>query len=35
MEIKEAQKKVDSWIKTTGVRYFSELYQYGYIVGRG
>ena len=25
MEIKEAQKKVDSWIKTTGVRYFSEL----------
>ena len=25
MEIKEAQRKVDSWIKTTGVRYFSEL----------
>ena len=25
MEIKEAQKKVDSWIKNTGVRYFSEL----------
>ena len=25
MEIKEAQKKVDSWINTTGVRYFSEL----------
>ena len=25
MEIKEAQEKVDLWIKTTGVRYFSEL----------
>jgi NTP pyrophosphatase (non-canonical NTP hydrolase) len=25
MEIKEAQKKVDNWIKTVGVRYFSEL----------
>ena len=25
MEIKEAQEKVDSWIKNTGVRYFSEL----------
>ena len=25
MELKEAQKKVDSWIKNTGVRYFSEL----------
>lgn len=25
MTIEEAQKKVDSWIKTTGVRYFSEL----------
>ncbi len=25
MEIKEAQKKVDEWIKTYGVRYFSEL----------
>lgn len=25
MTIKEAQKKVDSWIKTHGVRYFSEL----------
>lgn len=23
--IKEAQQKVDSWIKTIGVRYFSEL----------
>jgi len=25
MEIKEAQKKVDDWIKQYGVRYFSEL----------
>lgn len=25
MTIQEAQAKVDSWIKTTGVRYFSEL----------
>ncbi len=25
MEISEAQKKVDNWIKTYGVRYFSEL----------
>ncbi len=25
MEIKEAQNKVDEWIKTYGVRYFSEL----------
>lgn len=25
MEIKEAQNKVDQWIKTTGVRYFNEL----------
>ena len=25
MEIKEAQEKVDLWINTTGVRYFSEL----------
>ena len=25
MTIKEAQQKVDEWIKTTGVRYFSEL----------
>jgi len=25
MTIKEAQKRVDSWIKTNGVRYFSEL----------
>lgn len=25
MTIKEAQQQVDSWITTTGVRYFSEL----------
>jgi NTP pyrophosphatase (non-canonical NTP hydrolase) len=25
MTIKEAQEKVDAWIQTTGVRYFSEL----------
>jgi len=25
MTIHEAQQKVDDWIKTTGVRYFSEL----------
>lgn len=25
MEIREAQSKVDEWIKTYGVRYFSEL----------
>lgn len=25
MEIKELQKEVDNWIKTYGVRYFSEL----------
>ncbi len=25
MEIKEAQKLVDEWIKTVGVRYFNEL----------
>lgn len=25
MHIQEAQEKVDNWIKTVGVRYFSEL----------
>jgi len=25
MTIKEAQEKIDQWIKTKGVRYFSEL----------
>ena len=25
MDIKNAQKEVDTWIKTHGVRYFNEL----------
>lgn len=25
MELKEAQQRVDDWIKTNGVRYFNEL----------
>jgi len=25
MTIQEAQEQIDAWIKTTGVRYFSEL----------
>ena len=25
MTIKQAQKEIDDWIKTTGVRYFNEL----------
>src|ERR1700759_3760943 len=25
ISIREAQKRIDGWIKTTGVRYFSEL----------
>lgn len=25
MELKDAQRQVDDWIKTVGVRYFSEL----------
>ena len=25
MTLQEAQQKIDQWIKTTGVRYFSEL----------
>ena len=25
MTIKQAQEQIDNWIKTTGVRYFSEL----------
>src|SRR6187397_1643845 len=32
MEIKEAQKKVDDWIKTVGVRYFSELTNLGILM---
>jgi NTP pyrophosphatase (non-canonical NTP hydrolase) len=32
MTIAEAQTKVDDWIKTTGVRYFSELTNLGILV---
>ena len=32
MEIKEAQKKVDQWIKTVGVRYFNELTNLGILM---
>ncbi len=32
MEIKEAQNKVDEWIKTTGVRYFSEMTNLGILM---
>ena len=32
MEIKEAQLKVDEWIKTVGVRYFSELTNLGILM---
>lgn len=32
MEIKEAQTKVDQWIKTVGVRYFSELTNLGILM---
>ena len=32
MEIKEAQEKVDQWIKTVGVRYFSELTNLGILM---
>jgi len=32
MEIKEAQQKVDEWIKTVGVRYFSELTNLGILM---
>lgn len=30
--LKEAQQKVDSWIKTIGVRYFSELTNLGILM---
>lgn len=30
--IKEAQKKVDDWIKTVGVRYFNELTNLGILM---
>jgi NTP pyrophosphatase (non-canonical NTP hydrolase) len=32
MEIKEAQTKVDEWIKTVGVRYFSEMTNLGILM---
>lgn len=32
MTIEEAQKKVDEWIKTIGVRYFSELTNLGILM---
>lgn len=31
MKISEAQTRVDEWIKTTGVRYFSELTNLGIL----
>jgi NTP pyrophosphatase (non-canonical NTP hydrolase) len=30
--IKEAQKNIDTWIKTTGVRYFNELTNVGILM---
>ena len=30
--IEDAQKKIDEWIKTTGVRYFSELTNLGILM---
>jgi NTP pyrophosphatase (non-canonical NTP hydrolase) len=30
--IKEAQKNIDTWIKTTGVRYFNELTNLGILM---
>lgn len=32
MTIDEAQQKVDNWIKTVGVRYFSELTNLGVLM---
>ncbi|MBC8032806.1 MAG: nucleotide pyrophosphohydrolase [Chitinophagaceae bacterium] len=32
MTIEEAQQNVDDWIKTTGVRYFSELTNLGILM---
>src|SRR3954453_8251507 len=32
MTIKDAQSKVDEWIKTVGVRYFSELTNLGILM---
>lgn len=32
MTIQEAQQQVDTWIKTTGVRYFNELTNLGILM---
>jgi NTP pyrophosphatase (non-canonical NTP hydrolase) len=32
MTLQEAQQQVDAWIKTTGVRYFSELTNLGILM---
>lgn len=32
MTITQAQKQIDSWIKTTGVRYFNELTNLGILM---
>ena len=32
MTIQEAQQQVDTWIKTTGVRYFNELTNLGMLM---
>ena len=32
MTIEQAQKEIDQWIKTTGVRYFSELTNLGILM---
>lgn len=32
ISIRDAQKKVDDWIKTTGVKYFSELTNLGILM---
>lgn len=32
MTIKEAQSKIDNWIKTVGVRYFNELTNLGILM---
>jgi hypothetical protein len=32
MTIQQAQEKIDEWIKTVGVRYFSELTNLGILM---
>jgi NTP pyrophosphatase (non-canonical NTP hydrolase) len=32
MKIEQAQKEIDQWIKTTGVRYFNELTNLGILM---